>query len=222
MRTNAAGIALIRDFEKCALAAYQDQGRVWTIGWGHTRGVFPDDTCTLEMADAWFAEDLKSFEDLIPYLLPGISLSGNQFSALVSFCFNVGFGQKSVKDGFQVLKSGDQSTMYKCLLASDYAGAAAEFPKWIKVRGVKSAGLLRRRMAEQALFLKEDDHGTDRPGSGFNGADRGGDRDPDAAASGNGSGRAAEAREAIRAVSDSKGRGEALPPRGVSALIWHA
>lgn len=41
---------IIRRFESCRLVAYQDSGGVWTIGWGHTRGVRPRDTCTPALA----------------------------------------------------------------------------------------------------------------------------------------------------------------------------
>ena len=33
---NAAGIALIKEFEGCKLEAYPDFGGIWTIGYGHT------------------------------------------------------------------------------------------------------------------------------------------------------------------------------------------
>jgi lysozyme len=36
---NQAGIDLIKSFEGCTLAAYQDVRGIWTIGWGHIAGV---------------------------------------------------------------------------------------------------------------------------------------------------------------------------------------
>lgn len=154
MRTTTDGIALIQAFESCALTAYQDQGGIWTIGWGRTRGVGPGATCTQEQADAWFLEDLAAFELIVGHLLDGISLSPCQFDSIVSFCYNVGLGYPGKKDGFQKLKSGGPSTLYVKLLAEDFSAAAGEFPKWCKVGGAESAGVLRRRMAEQALFTK--------------------------------------------------------------------
>jgi len=35
MKTGAAGIALVEEFESCRLAAYRDGNGNWTIGWGH-------------------------------------------------------------------------------------------------------------------------------------------------------------------------------------------
>lgn len=153
MRTNAEGLLLIKDFEDCRLEAYQDQGGVWTIGFGHTKNVRPDDVWTQEQADAAFLEDVAEIERLVLACIP-VQLTDNQLSALVSFVFNVGLGYKGIKDGFLTLKSGDPSTLIMRLRAADFAGAAAEFPKWCKVAGISNDGLRRRRMAEQALFLK--------------------------------------------------------------------
>ena len=160
LTTNAAGIALIKGFESCSLTPYQDEGGLWTNGWGHTNGVPIDRPITQEEADANFLVDLAETEGILNRLLPAPQLSANQFSALVSFCFNVGFGRadlpgKAGRDGFYMLKNGQNSTMYKCILSNEFGLAALEFPKWDHIgRGV-SSGLLRRRQAEQALFLQE-------------------------------------------------------------------
>ena len=39
MHTSEEGIALLKHFEGCELNAYQDSVGVWTIGYGHTKGV---------------------------------------------------------------------------------------------------------------------------------------------------------------------------------------
>lgn len=160
---NAAGLRLVKEFEGCSLTAYYDGGTdeqgvphgKLTIGWGHTRGVFAGDCCSQEAADAWLLEDLAVTEGAVLALTHRIPLNDDQISALISFCFNVGFGAKGRKDGFMELISGEPSTMLKCLKANDFKGAAEEFPKWINVGGQKSAGLMRRRLAEQALFRRE-------------------------------------------------------------------
>lgn len=155
MRTSADGIALIQSFESCVLTATWDPlGKVWFIGWGRSRGVKQGDTCTQDQADALFLEDLADFEAIVAHLLDGVALTAGQFDAIVSFCYNVGLGYPGVKDGFQKLKAGGPSTLYVRLLASDFPGAAAEFPKWDHGAGGVVGGLLRRRMAEQALFNK--------------------------------------------------------------------
>ena len=153
MRTSTEGQALIKSFESCRLQAYWDpQCSRWTIGWGRARGVQEGDTCTQEQADDWFIEDLADTETVVGNL--GLVLSQPQFDAIISFCYNVGFGREGVKDGFLELKAdGSPSTMLNRIRAQDYAAAAAEFPKWCHgAGGVEVPGLLRRRLAEQALF----------------------------------------------------------------------
>jgi lysozyme len=141
MILSSLGRALIQSFEECKLASYQDQHGVWTIGWGHTGPyIGPGMTCTQSEADTWFASDvLWAVEGVRRYT--DVPLNQNQFDALTSFVFNVGVGGE------------EHSTLCKDLNASDYAGAAAQFLRWDHINGVVSAGLLRRRQAEQALFL---------------------------------------------------------------------
>jgi lysozyme len=140
MRTiNAAGVALIQGFETCRLVAYQDERGIWTIGWGHTAGVKQGDTCTQGQADAWFLDDLEDPERIVDEQAPG--LSDNQFSAIVSFVYNVGSG------------SFLTSHLLKYLQRGDFSVAADELLKWDHVSGKVSDGLTRRRQAERALFL---------------------------------------------------------------------
>ena len=134
------GEALIKSFETLALVAYPDSGGVPTIGWGHTEGVKLGDTCTPEQAEIWFQEDSQAAVHGVDSSLT-TNVTQNQFDALVSFAFNVGVGAEA------------HSTMAKLINARNFAGAAGEFPKWDHVDGVPKAGLLRRREAEQALFL---------------------------------------------------------------------
>ena len=68
-------------------------------------------------------------------------LNQNQFDALVSFAYNVGGGAFA------------SSTLLKLINAGAFGAAAAQFTKWDLARGEVSAGLLRRRQAEQQLFV---------------------------------------------------------------------
>jgi lysozyme len=135
---NAAGLALVKRFEGCVLTAYQDQGGVWTIGYGHTINVHEGDTCTQEQADAWLLEDLQEATNWVEAVVE-IALNPNPFSALISFEFNTG--------GL----SG--STMLKFINEGNLQAAAAQFGNWVYVNGQVSPGLVRRRAAEKALFL---------------------------------------------------------------------
>jgi lysozyme len=138
----AAGAALIKSFESLRLTAYQDQRGVWTIAWGHTGPeVVKGLTCTTEQAENWFLEDTQFAVNGVNVSID-TNISQNQFDALVSFTYNVGVGSEA------------HSTLAKLVNAGDMAGAAAQFPLWDHVDGVANAGLLRRREAEQALFLK--------------------------------------------------------------------
>ncbi|WP_406850154.1 lysozyme [Chromobacterium phragmitis] len=140
MKTNASGIRLIKQFEGLRLAAYQDMVGVWTIGYGHTGpDVKAGLTITQQQADQLLAADLQKFEAGVS-LAVTVSLNANQFSALVSFSYNLGLGN---------LRS---STLLRLLNQGDFAGAAAQFPRWNRAGGQVVAGLTRRRLAEQALF----------------------------------------------------------------------
>lgn len=136
MKTSEAGLKFIEEFEGCKLSAYPDQGGVWTIGVGHTRGVKEGMTCSEEQALAWLAEDVLGAEKTVKRQVT-VALSQTQFDALVSFAFNIG---------------SIGPTMLKCINAGDLEGAAKEFPRWSHIGKVKVAGLLRRRLAEQKLF----------------------------------------------------------------------
>lgn len=140
MQTNAAGLALIKQFEGLRLTAYQDMVGVWTIGYGHTGPeVAPGLAITQDQADQLLSGDLARFEAGVSRLA-SVPLNANQFSALVSFSYNLGLG------------SLQSSTLLKLLNQGDYAGAAAQFPRWDRAGGQEVAGLLTRRLAEQALF----------------------------------------------------------------------
>lgn len=138
MRTNAAGLALIKKFEGCKLQAYLCPAGVPTIGWGHTRDVKLGQRITQHQADVILESDLDVYEENVAELCPGTN--ENQFSALVSFAYNLG-----------VTNLGS-STLRKKYLRGDLAGAAAEFGKWVKAKGQVLPGLVARRAAERALF----------------------------------------------------------------------
>lgn len=45
MKSSMTLIAAIKRMEGCILSAYQDSVGVWTIGYGHTKGVKKGDRC---------------------------------------------------------------------------------------------------------------------------------------------------------------------------------
>ena len=133
---------LVEPFEGCRLTAYQDGNGVWTNGYGNTHGVSASTLAiTQDQAIADLKRNLLSAENDICSLVT-VPLNQNQFDALTSFDFNIGPGH---------LKS---STTLRLLNAGDRQGAADAMLMWDKVAGAVSPGLVRRRQAERALFLK--------------------------------------------------------------------
>jgi GH24 family phage-related lysozyme (muramidase) len=134
---------LIQSFEGLRLRAYQDSVGVWTIGYGTTAGVRPGMVITEEQALEFLRRDVDQFEAAVADLVT-VLLTADQFSALVSFVYNLGAG------------SLRQSTLLKLLNQGNVHGAAEEFLRWNKAGGQVLAGLTRRRNAERALFLSQD------------------------------------------------------------------
>ena len=154
MNITEEGLEKIREFEGKSLRGYLCKSGVPTIGWGHTGpDVRVGMTITDEVAERLLLQDVAEAERIVKAAVK-VRLNRNQFSALVSFVFNVGPGKKDAKDGFVTLKDGRPSTMLRRLNEGDYFRAADEFEKWVYSNGKELAGLVRRRKAEKALFLK--------------------------------------------------------------------
>lgn len=141
MKYSLFGLRLTESFEGDRLRAYQDSRGIWTIGYGHTAGVYPGMTCTQEQAESWLAQDIAWAETEVNRLVK-VPLTQSEFDALVDFTFNCGAG------------SFEHSTLLVLLNHNDHAKAAQEFVKWDKAGGVELPGLLRRRRAEAEEFLK--------------------------------------------------------------------
>lgn len=142
MKISDNGLNLIKQFEGCRLKAYKCPAGVWTIGYGHTGADVKEYTIISQtQADKFLAQDVLIHANNVSKLVR-VPLTQNQFDALVSFEYNVGYGN--------FLKS----TLLKKINASDYTGAANEFEKWTYSNKKKLNGLLKRRMKEKELYLK--------------------------------------------------------------------
>lgn len=140
MRISETGLDLIRYFEGLRLTAYQDAVGVWTIGYGSTGPhVTPGLTITAEEAESLLRHDVARFEEGVDEVVK-VSLSQDEFDALLSFSFNLGLGNLR------------QSTLLRKLNAGDFAAAASEFKRWNRAGQRILAGLTRRREAEARLF----------------------------------------------------------------------
>lgn len=140
---DAQGLQLTEREEGCRLVAYQDTGGVWTIGYGHTGpDVHQGLVWTQEQADSALTQDKARARAAIKAYVT-VPLTENEFDALEDFDFNVGSG------AFR------GSTLLKKLNGGDFAGAAKQLELWDHVNGKVLAGLLNRRLAEEALFDKQ-------------------------------------------------------------------
>lgn len=149
MKTNKAGVELIKEFEGFMPRWYKDPVGIWTIGYGHTDAAgspnhknTADMFITEEEATSILEKDLANYEAAVNRQVK-VELNPNQFSALVSFTYNLGEGNLS------------RSTLLRKLNAGDYNGASAEFARWTRAGGRVLNGLIRRRAAEFALFNKK-------------------------------------------------------------------
>lgn len=145
LRTNESGKNLIKSFESCRLTAYKDASGTWTIGWGHTgtvdgKPIVSGMTITQEKADSLFDSDLVRFEKIVNAYNSKYHFTSNEFSALVSFAYNVG----SIK---QLTANGTRSKK----------AIADAMLKYVYSKGVKLNGLVRRRQKERELFLSDSD-----------------------------------------------------------------
>jgi lysozyme len=145
MKINVAGLALIKAHEGRRLEAYKDPVGIWTIGYGHTSAagapkVSPGMKITEAEAERILRNDLAKFERAVADAV-SVPLNDNQFSALVSFCFNVGPG------GFR------RSSVLRCVNDRQFDLVPGRLALWNKGGGKVLRGLVRRRMEEGELFM---------------------------------------------------------------------
>ena len=144
MRISENGIEFIRQLEGEKLTAYPDIVGIWTIGVGHTgfvdgKPVARGMAITKEKSKEILTADLKRFESAVNDAVK-VTLTQNQFDALVSLAFNIGEGAFA------------RSTLVNKLNAGDKKGAAEQFLVWKNAGGRVSQGLLNRRQKEKAMF----------------------------------------------------------------------
>jgi lysozyme len=133
------GTKILKFFEGCRLTAYQDSVGVWTIGYGHTKGVHAGMSITQEEAEQMLLIELEEYEGYIEkYVI--VPLTQNQFDALVVWVYNL--GPTNLR----------RSTLLKELNSGNYTAAGNEITKWNKAGGKVLAGLVKRREAEAELF----------------------------------------------------------------------
>jgi lysozyme len=137
MQTSEHGIKFIMSNEGVVLHPYRDSVGYMTIGVGHKIELGEDfpGLITEEDAMSLLKLDLKRFEDAVNESVE-VSLTQNQFDALIDFAFNVGTG------AFQ------RSTLLELLNQGKYDEIPAQFGRW-----TKQPELIGRRRREAQLWL---------------------------------------------------------------------
>lgn len=154
MQLSKQGIDLIKSFEGCVLNAYKDSIGKPTIGYGATfyqngQPVKMGDRITSQQADELLKYHLTLFANSITPIIKK-TLTDNQFSALVSFAFNVGsdIDADTIPEGL-----GDSTLLKKVNTNPNDPSIKTEFLKWNKAGGKVLKGLTRRREAEANLYF---------------------------------------------------------------------
>ena len=145
MEVNKAGKDLIKQFEGCKLKAYKCPAGLWTISWGLT--FYPDgtkvkegDVITQQQAEDYFNAIVDDFAKGVDVLVKS-NVTANNFSAIVSFAFNVGINNLR------------KSTLLKKVNANPKdPSISAEFKKWVRANDRVMQGLVKRREAEAKLY----------------------------------------------------------------------
>jgi lysozyme len=146
VKVNEQGLALIRKFEGLRTGAYRDAAGVWTIGYGHTSMAGPPRVgrgmkITRAEAASILARDVAGFAEGVASHVR-VPISDSQFSALVSFAYNVG------------LENFRKSSVLRAVNDNDCCAVPRRLSLWVKAGGKVLPGLIKRRAAEGALFMQ--------------------------------------------------------------------
>ena len=137
------GLDLIKRFEGFRPTVYTCPAGWPTIGYGHVVRNNERERFSAGIneraAEELLRRDVEAAEKAVLRLIH-VPLSDGQFSALVSFAFNLGAGALQ------------RSTLRRRVNREEYDAASAEFRRWVWAGGRKLKGLISRRAAEAALF----------------------------------------------------------------------
>ena len=147
MKVTQEGLDLIKQHEGFRGTAYRDAVGVWTIGYGHTSmagkpEVTPKLIISRAAAEEILRRDVEKFASGVAELVR-VDLGDQQYSALVSFAYNVGLGN---------FKS---SSVLTAVNRSDFEAVPRRLGLWTKAGGKVLPGLVKRRAAEGAMFVSQ-------------------------------------------------------------------
>lgn len=145
MKISQNGIELIKIFEGCKLKSYKCPAGVWIIGYGNTfyldgSKILMGQKITQAEADMLLLKLLPKYEATVDRNIK-VSVTQNQYDALVSFCWNCGSSESLFR--MVNIKATDE-VIHKWLCSHYIMGG-----------GKVLAGLVRRRKAEADLFIKK-------------------------------------------------------------------
>jgi len=143
MKISEDGLELIKKFEGCETSAYQDSVGVWTIGFGHTKGVEEGQTCSIEDAELMLTDEMEEYEGYINNMVK-VDLQQHEFDSLVAWVYNLGPTNLG------------ESTMLKVLNGGQFDRVPDEMNRWTRAGGEILEGLVRRRQAESLMFQNLD------------------------------------------------------------------
>lgn len=140
MKISNEGLDLIAKYEGCVLTAYKCPAGVWTIGYGHTgTDVIPGKKITKITALSLLQQDVERFENYINRKVKR-QLKQNEFDALVSFCYNVGYRLNG--DLLKYIEDGNTD------------GVVTKLNLYNKAKGKVLNGLVKRRKEESELYAR--------------------------------------------------------------------
>lgn len=145
LNTSHKGIELIKAFEGCKLKSYKCPAGVWTIGFGNTyyldgSKVLMGQKISQAEADMLLLKLLPKYEATVDRNIK-VTVTQNQYDALVSFCWNCG----SSETLFRLINQKSSDELIYQFWTTHY----------IKGGGKVLAGLVRRRKTEADLFIKK-------------------------------------------------------------------
>lgn len=146
MKINRKGIDLIKRWEGFSDKMYLCAAGVPTYGYGSTRKldgtpVKKGDRINLVDAEKLLIKETSEFAKGVTRLLGGVQLNENQFSALVSFSYNLGLGNLEKSTLLKIIKADPNSPLIQ-----------SQFLRWNKANGKVLNGLTNRRKEEANLY----------------------------------------------------------------------
>lgn len=140
-------VKMAASFEGYSAAPYRDPVGTWTIGYGSTRDQLGHPVTahtpavTRAIAEGLMRRDLTHAATVVSDTVR-VPMNNEERAALIDLIYNIGEGNFG------------GSTLLRMLNAGNYEGAAEQFLRWNQAGGHVLAGLIRRRAAERAEFLR--------------------------------------------------------------------